>query len=510
MEQAGWGVAQEAMRLLGVAAGKSVLILVGPGNNGGDGLVIARHLHDAGAHITLYLWHRNADENDTNRRLCRARAIPEVDSAADTGQQTLRRLLSDTVLVIDALLGLGVNRAIHGELAHIITAVNTHLSPAAHLLAVDLPTGIDADTGAVHGVAIQADVTIATGALKRGMLLQPAREFLGTIHVVDIGFTQQQLEVIMSEQINADEVRRLLPKRPNDSHKGTFGKTMVVAGSLLYPGAASLASSGALRVGAGLVTLATGRSVVMVPGRPSEITLRPLPEEGWGVLGLEAARELLGHLEGYTALLIGPGLGREEPTKAFLNLLLGLDTPRQRGAIGFRIGTSQEKPSEQRHELPPTVIDADGLNLLSDIENWWQHLPKGHAVLTPHPGEMKRLLKIDELPGDPVQAAAEAAKQWGQIVVLKGATTVVANPEGRTAINDGGNAALATAGTGDVLSGAIAGLLTQGLLPFEAAVAGVYLHSLAGRILRDDMGDAGTIASDLLARLPLAIKSLKK
>ncbi|KPV50598.1 carbohydrate kinase, partial [Kouleothrix aurantiaca] len=173
-------------------------------------------------------------------------------------------------------------------------------------------------------------------------------------------------------------------------------------------------------------------------------------------------------------------------------------------------GMSPEKPAErQRPELPPTVIDADGLTLLSQIDQWWEHAPQGTCVLTPHPGEMKRLLGTEELGDDRIQVGEEAARSWGQIVVLKGATTVVAHPEGRTAVNDGGNPALATAGTGDVLAGAIAGLLAQGLAPYDAAVLGVYLHSAAGRLVRDEIGDMGALASDLLPRLPLAIRALK-
>jgi NAD(P)H-hydrate repair Nnr-like enzyme with NAD(P)H-hydrate dehydratase domain len=259
------------------------------------------------------------------------------------------------------------------------------------------------------------------------------------------------------------------------------------------------------------VTLATGRSGLGGPGRLAEVTLQPLPEADWGVLGEAAADELLKHLEGYQSLLVGPGLGREQPSQIFLERLLGLDSPRHRGHIGFRIGTSEDRPTEkQRPELPPTVIDADGLNLLSQIERWWEHLPRGRCVLTPHPGEMKRLLKVEELEPDLARVAEGAAELWGQVVVLKGATTVVASPEGRSVLNDGGNAALATAGTGDVLAGAIAALLAQGLAPFDAAVLGVYLHSAAGRLVREELGDMGAIASDLLPRLPLAIKLLKQ
>ncbi len=535
LEQAGWGVAQEALRLLGDASGRVVLVLVGPGNNGGDGLVAARHLHDAGARVTLYLWRRTKPQSDPNWLRCRERAIPELAASEDPGAQTLGGLLPEAALVVDALLGMGISRTVGGDLAEIVRAVNARpqtgprtdatprqtpsgqrpggqrldLRPAPWVLSIDLPTGIHSDSGAVMGAAVAADVTVATGLIKRGLLFYPGRTYAGDLRLAEIGLAPRQLEALMSERITPDFVRGRLPARPDNGHKGTFGKAMVVAGSLLYPGAASLATAGALRVGAGLVTLATGRSVLGGPGRLPEITMRPLPEAEWGTLGEDAADELLKHLEGYRALLIGPGLGREQHTRKFLERLLGIETPRQRGAIGFRTAAAEEKPAAARPELPPAVIDADGLNLLSEIDGWAERLPRGRLVLTPHPGEMERLLKAEELPDDLVRAAEDAAKAWGQVVVLKGATTVVADPEGRSAIHDGGNAALATAGTGDVLAGVIAGLLAQGLAPFEAAALGVYLHGAAGRLLRDELGDAGTIASDLLPRLPLAIKQLK-
>ncbi|HEU5015241.1 MAG TPA: NAD(P)H-hydrate dehydratase [Roseiflexaceae bacterium] len=509
MEQAGWGVAQEALRLLGEARGKHVLVLVGPGNNGGDGLVVARHLHDAGAQVMLYLWRRRERPDDTNRQRCHERGIPEYQAADDADQRALKKLLGQSALIVDALLGMGVNRPVTDELAAMVDMVNdAGAQPHLTVLAIDLPTGVASDTGAVLDHAIMADTTVATGLVKQGLLLYPGHARAGSIVVADIGLTRSQLENIMSERIDARAVRDLLPARPDDSHKGTFGKAMVVAGSLLYPGASSLATGGAARVGAGLVTLATARSALGAPGRLPEVTLRPLPDSG-GYVAEDAADELLEHLDGYKALLIGPGLGHEKQTRGFVERLFGIVSSPHRGAIGFRLGAPAQSEQEQKHELPFTVIDADGLNILSEIENWSERLPHGRCILTPHPGEMKRLLGVDELPDNHVQAAQDAARQWGQVVVLKGATTIVADPEGRTAIHDGGNAALATAGTGDVLAGAIVGLLAQGLEPFAAAVAGVYVHSTAGQLLRDEMGDAGTLASDLLVRLPRAIKQIK-
>jgi NAD(P)H-hydrate epimerase len=345
----------------------------------------------------------------------------------------------------------------------------------------------------------------------------------------------------MANLITAEYALSLLPSRPADAHKYTFGKVLVVAGSPQYPGAAALASAGAARAGAGLVCLATGRSSAGGPGRIPEVIYALLPEVEWGVLGEGAADELLKSLDGYKALLVGPGLGREEPTRRFLERLLGLEAPRSKPRIGFGRSVDSASASGERPELPPTVLDADALNLLSqhllptperrndfflrspsptdephqppapanEEGSWWEQLPRGRCVLTPHAGEMARLLGVAEVDGDPEQIAADAAVRWGQIIVLKGPTTIVADPEGHVLRHEGANPALATAGTGDVLAGVITALLAQGLRPFDAAALGVYLHSAAGRLVLADLGDMGAIASDLLPRLPLVIKALR-
>lgn len=528
MEHAGAGVARVALDILGSPTSRRALVLVGPGNNGGDGLVAARLLHDAGVQVTLYLWRRSHAAGDENWQLCRKRAILEVRSADDLHGETLRATLAESDLVIDALLGYGANRPVEGELATIIATLNAVTAQRERanrpfVLAVDVPTGVHADSGALLGDAVRADLTVSTGPLKRGLLFYPARAYAGELRSVDIGLSPDDLEGIMSELIDGKLARSLLPPRPPDSHKGTYGKALVVAGSVNYPGAASLASAGAARVGAGLVTLAVGRSQVFGPGRIPEVTLHPLPEAEWGVLGDAAADELLTILGDYQVLLVGPGLGREKATRAFFERLLGLQSPRHRGQIGFRIATagSEKAAVKQRPELPFTVIDADGLNILADLihhpettdvasSTVWDRLPHGRCVLTPHPGEMRRLLGVEQIADVPLDVAKDAAVRWKQIVVFKGATTVIADPEGRVRVNDGGNPALATAGTGDVLAGAIAGLLAQGLKPFDAATLGVYLHSAAGRMVRDELGDTGALAGDLLPRLPLAIRALKQ
>lgn len=512
MEQAGWGVAQAILHADGGVSGRRVLVLVGPGNNGGDGLVVARHLHDAGAQVTLYLWRRAFTAEDANWRRCRERAMVECAADSDADRAQLRTLLAGVDLVVDGLLGAGANRPVTADLADLVACVNAAhaATPAPQVIAIDIPTGVHADSGAVLGSAIRADRTVATGLPKRGMLFAPGRAYVGRLEVASFTIPSSSLEAIMTQILDAAAVRALLPARPADAHKGSFGKVLVVAGSLHYPGAAALACGGAARVGAGLVTLATGRTVLGVASRQPEVTLLPLPEAEWGALGPGAIEELGKQLEGYAAIVIGPGLGQANPTKELLRRIFGLEQPKARPRVGFA-AASEPVPAQVTAALalPPCVLDADGLNLLAAIEGWPERLAHGGFVFTPHPGEMRRLLGVEELPADSVAVATEAAKQWGQVVVLKRATTVVAAPDGRAFVYEGGNPALATAGTGDVLAGAIGGLLAQGCAPFDAAALGVYLHAAAGERVRSELGDAGAIASDLLPELPRAIKALR-
>lgn len=509
MERAGTGVAQAALAYLTPLAGRTVLALVGPGNNGGDALVTARHLADAGAQVTLYCWRRN--RVDDNLLACRARGICELHAADDVDGALLTAALAEATLVVDGLLGTGA-RPPASDLAAIITAVNAARAQRVDLrvVAIDLPSGVAADDGQVATVAIRADLTVATGLLKRGLLLWPGRGYAGTIVVAPIGLGLLDEAVTMSELLTATQARSFLPARPADAHKGVFGKVLVLAGSINYPGAAVLACAGAQRAGAGLVTLATGRNVLALAKVPPEVTLLPVAEGDWGAIGPVAIDELAEDLPRYQALLIGPGLGQAEATRQLVLRLFGLDQVRSRARVGFvAVGESIAHLPQKTVELPPTVIDADGLNLLASASGWFERLSPERCVLTPHPGEMRRLLGVTELPPDAVATAAEAAQRWRQTVVLKGATTVIAAPDGHTLIHDGANPALATAGSGDVLAGIIAGLMAQGCAPFAAAALGVYLHGAAGAKARAAMGDAGVVAGDLLPFVPQAIRELR-
>jgi hydroxyethylthiazole kinase-like uncharacterized protein yjeF len=527
MENAGRAVA-EACQRMGVTD-KRVLVLVGPGNNGGDGLVAGRYLHDAGAQVTFYVWKRRI-EGDENYRLATERDIPILWAEEDDGFATLRRLLGESDVIIDALLGTGVDRPIGGSLKEILTVVGEEIkmrretkvkealfspslpsftAPASFpvLVAVDVPTGLNCDTGAIDPAAVPADLTVTFGFPKRGQFLFPGAEYVGQLIVADIEIPPHLADGIQVEVATPEMVRELLPCRPLGAHKGSFGKALVVAGSVNYTGAAYLASAAATRVGTGLVTLALAESIhPILASKLSEVTFLLLPQD-MGVLVPDAIKVLSERIPDYDALLLGPGLGREKETVQFVQQLLSVE-PGKRGRIGF---LASEETEGGKLSLPPLIIDADGLNALADTPNWWEQL-KGCGILTPHPGEMSRLtgLTIGEIEADRLGVARQMAKKWRQVVILKGAYTVIADPEGRVVINPFTNPGLATAGSGDVLAGAIVGFLAQGLVPFDAALTGAYLHGLAGELVREELGGTGMVAGDLLPMLPKTIKRLRQ
>ena len=509
MENAGRAVAEALAERLPVA-GRRVMVLVGPGNNGGDGLVAARHLHDMGAEVRIYIWKRNTAD-DPNFAAVEKRGLPIVRADEDQEFQRLRQWAAEVDVIIDACLGTGLTRPLGGTLAEIldiVAGVMEERDPPPYVVAVDIPTGVNSDTGAADPATLPADLTVTFGLPKRGQFLFPGAGLVGELVVDDIDIPAEFAADVRTEVPTDDEIAALLPERPPDAHKGTFGSALVVAGSVNYTGAAYLAAAAATRVGTGLVTAA-------VPGPLHPIIASLLPEATYlvlphdmGVIQADAVEVLHENLERYDALLIGPGLTQEERVAEFIAefLLTGEQVSLRHRPIGF-VPTERTPSEETLPPLPPTVIDADALNNLAKIEEWWKALRPQQAVLTPHPGEMGRLLKrpTAEVQADRIGTAQSAAQEWGQVVVLKGAHTVIAAPDGRVAVNPFATSALATAGTGDVLAGTIVGLLAQGLAPFDAAVVGCYLHGLAGEIAALDLGEAGVVAGDLLLALPLAI-----
>ena len=484
MEHAGRSAA-ELLRahVGGDVSHRDVLVLVGPGNNGGDGRVMGRYLARWGARVSYYVWKERRLEFD------RQQLTVGKDLAA------VRVALASADIVADALLGTGTSRPLDPTMRALIALVTAEKQRRADLLvlAVDLPTGLNADTGEVDPGTIRADLTITLAFPKVGLLLFPGAEYVSELKVGDIGLPDDMPISAGLEQIDAGLLRPLLPKRPLNSNKGTFGKVMVVAGSSLYIGAAYLAAAAAARIGAGLVTLATtAERAPIYAMKLAETTYHLLPPES--ASPQERAQSILDALDGYSALAVGPGLGQEAGTRAFLEHLFA----------GVRAMRDKVRPR--------LIVDADGLNNLAQIERFWELLPP-QTVITPHPGEMTRLRGGQRVSGgdvDRIDVARQAARDWNLVLVLKGAATLIAAPDGRLRVNWPGNPALASAGTGDVLTGATGGLLAQGMDPFDGASAAVYLHSRAGFLVSERIGDAGLLAGDLLEQLPIALRETKR
>jgi hydroxyethylthiazole kinase-like uncharacterized protein yjeF len=488
MENAGKAVAGAARDSLKDVAGQAILCLIGGGNNGGDGLVAARYLHDWGASVSIYLCSQRPGD-DANLKLAQEHGITCIEAALDKDLKEFAGLLANATGVIDGLLGTGKMRPLEGVFRQVLEKVNAERnSRSLKIIAIDLPSGMDADTGAIDPACPRADVTVTMGFPKPGLFSFPGAARVGKLIIADIGIPEALVGAINTELITDRWARTVLPERPLNANKGSFGRVLVAAGSINYIGAAYLACSGAQRVGAGLVTLATAGSLqTVLAAKLTETTYLPLPESKPGVIAAKAADIITSQLTRYDVLLLGCGLGQDPATVDFVSSLV------------------LEK------EIPLPVLDADALNILSGIPDWRQRLA-GDAILTPHPGEMSRLcgLTINEIQADRPGTARRFAAEWHQTIVLKGAYTVIAAADGRCRVSPFANPGLASAGTGDVLAGAIAGLAAQGLTPFDAASLGVYLHGQAGEVIRERLGDAGMIASDLLPVLPTVIKQLKE
>ncbi|MBX3011030.1 MAG: NAD(P)H-hydrate dehydratase [Caldilineaceae bacterium] len=494
MEWAGRGVAQ-SIRARYAQVGW-VTVLVGPGNNGGDGLVCARYLHEAGQAVRVYLWRRRtaaAQDYEEHYAKVTALGIPTAHADTDGDFTTLCAWLAETALLVDALLGTGANRPIHDQLAAILAHARAYQAQQAYpVVAVDCVSGLNSDTGAVDPAALPATLTITFAYPKWGHYQFPGVEVTGELQVIDIGIAPTLAAPIQTFLLTEALIRRWLPARPNNSHKGTYGKLLAAVGSVNYPGAALLSCTAASRVGAGLVTGAVTKAVwSVVAGRLAEATWLPLPtgnaaEEG--VISADAAALVVASLAGYDVLLLGCGLGQKPTTQAFVQTLLA------------------ELPA-----LEGLLIDADGLNCLAKLPTWPTRLPT-NTVLTPHAAELGRLcgLPVAEVVAQRWQLAHQKAAEWGTVVLAKGPYTVIADPAGWLAILPLATAALATAGTGDVLSGTIAGLMTQGLDPFRAACVGAWLHGTAGLRCAATMGTTGVMASDLLAHLPAIIHECRR
>ena len=510
MENAGHGLADEIEVLAYTSDGREVLALVGPGNNGGDALVALAHLAANQWQARAYLVRRDVAGDPLVERL-QAVGGEIVTAADDPDFEQLNAFVGSADVVVDGVLGTGFKLPLKPEVARVLDSVNTAIASLAwppYVVAVDCPSGIDCDTGEAADEVIPASLTVCMAAVKRGLLQLPAFDLAGELRVAEIGLSDEKSwQAICHEVADEDLLADLLPDRPSDAHKGTFGTALIAAGSLNYPGAALLAGKAAYRSGAGLVQMA-------VPGPVQTMMASALPEATWvslphemGAIALPAAEALSKHYERATAFLIGPGFGTEEATAKFLEALLnGKKSTRKNAGMGF-LRSDEETREDAQPAVPPLVVDADGLRLLAKIEKWAERLPSG-SVLTPHPGEMAVLtgMEKDEIQKDRLGVALKFAAEWGHVVILKGAFTVIAAPDGRVTLIPVAHPALARAGSGDVLAGLVVGLRAQGLEAYEAAVASAWIHAQAGLLAADKVGaSASLLAGDILDAIPDAL-----
>lgn len=507
MLNAGKSIAEIILDRFGDVHGKRVVILSGTGNNGGDGLVVGDHLAEAGAQVSVYLT-KERPEDDNNLAKLRLRNLLVAVWEQDQRARVLMNLIKSADIIIDAVLGTGFRLPLKGTAKDVLSRAKKGLKNRGQLpflVAVDCPSGLDCDTGEIADEALDAHLTVTLAAVKSGLLKRPGANSVGELIVGDIGLPKKFVELnkIMLEMPDKETIKSMLPERPRDAHKGTFGRVLIVAGSINYPGAALLAGVAAYRIGAGLVTLAVPSPVqaLIAPNLP-EATWLLLPHD-MGVINESAAQVLLNELSNVQTILIGPGFGVEDTTRAFLSTMLGSREHTQMSNIGFI--RDEDKTLNEKGKLPPCVVDADGLKLLVELDAWNSLLPE-NSILTPHPGEMAFMtgLSIGEIQSDRTSAAQSWAEEWGHVVVLKGANTVIAAPDGRSTILPIATPALATAGTGDVLAGAIAGLRGQGLSAYEASVAGSYIHGMAGEAAAQALGTttsvlAGDVADSIAA-----------
>jgi NAD(P)H-hydrate epimerase len=486
MERAGAGTADFIEGRFGPLAGKRVTIVCGKGNNGGDGLVVARLLRQRRAIVTVILLAPAAelsrDAAAMYRRWLRVAATSSTKSFRSVEQA--KQLLTDSDLLVDALLGTGLSAPVSGAYREAIRLMNQAGRP---IVAVDMPSGIHADDGAVLGHAIQAAATVTFGLPKLGLYLGAGIDHAGSIHVVDIGIPAAYIDAIDSRTflISGETVRAALPSRPAASHKGTFGHAGILAGSVGKTGAAALAAKAALRTGAGLVTVGVPAGVNdVLEAKLLEAMTVPLPDTTARTLGRAGFDRVLAFMQARTAVAIGPGLSTHPETVELVQSLM-------------------------RHLDRPSVLDADALNALASRAALLTEC-KTPPILTPHPGEMARLeagATPQSVNADRLGTARRFARERGVFLVLKGARTIVARPDGLIMVCPTGNPGMATAGTGDVLTGMLVGLLAQGVPSWEAACAATYLHGAAGDLAARRLGPAGMIAGDLIEQIPYAIQA---
>ncbi len=494
MERAGAGVVASMEKRYGPPLGLRVLILAGPGNNGGDGFVAARHLRARGAEVSVgVLGPLDRLRGDARAHFERLQASGLAATAVER-EEDLARLVATRDqwdFALDAVLGTGARGEPEGLAAAAVQALRELDERGTQVVAVDLPTGVSADTGAIARRAVRADLTVTFGSPKRGHFLYPGRAFAGALDVVDIGLVDRDDDPrgFPFSLATPEEIAERLPSRDPRAHKGSVGRVLVAGGSPGLTGAVTLAARAATRTGAGYVQCAVpaGLNDVLEVKLTEEMTI-PLPQRETRTLAPEAAEPILALAARVDVLVVGSGISREA------------------GAAELARRLVAESPC-------PVVLDADGLNAFAgQAERLAAGAGRAPRVLTPHLGEMSRLTGLEpaDLEARRLDVCREWALRWGSVLVLKGAPTVTAGPDGRATVNPSGNPGMATAGMGDVLTGVVAALLAQGLAPYDAARAAVYVHGRAGDRCARDLGPIGFGAGDAVEALPAVLGELMR
>ncbi|MEI8131395.1 MAG: NAD(P)H-hydrate dehydratase [Leptolinea sp.] len=491
---------------------KSILGLIGSGNNGGDALITLRELQTKGwiTHAYIVLERTTSDPLISTYQACGGTVH---NHSADPKFAALKKICPSVQFVLDGILGIGAHLPLDETIKSVLKTVSKFEEGMVNL-AVDCPTGIDCVSGEVAPETLHFDFTLSMAAVKTGLLTFPAFEYCGNFVNISIGVEKilPTFESELCEIITPAKISTLLPLRPLDSHKGTFGTVMVVAGSINYTGAVMLAAEAAYRSGAGLVRAAIpGMIHTAIAGHIPEATWLLLPHAA-GVIAESAAELIHKSLGKTTALLVGPGIETEETTRHFLKRLLARPGKKgSLGVIGFVPTDSKEPEINGIPVLPPLVVDADALRILADIPEWWKLLPAG-SILTPHPGEMAALsgISVQEIQEKRMELALHFAKEWKQIVILKGALTVIASPDGKVYLSTFANPSLARAGSGDILAGLITGFLAQGVKPLDAAQLGVWIHGSCGELASEDSDAATILARDLINQIPVCVRVLRE
>jgi hydroxyethylthiazole kinase-like uncharacterized protein yjeF len=489
IEKAGVIIAQEAWVNTTASKNTKIIILVGPGNNGSDGLVAARFLSSWKATVTILLISKR---NDLNKYLKdEQKNIKCIEMIKNHEARTITKKIKESECIIDALYGIGwdINRKQKTDeynLKKLLDKIQLHRD-RQFILCVDIPTGVDANTGQCIKNTLTADMTITFGAIKIGMTQQPGSSKVGNIIIEGLGIDHFIKERSSAHIISKNDFHKNIIKRKSASNKGHFGKILVIAGSRIYPGAAILTCEAAAIAGAGIITLASSKFVQQINiTKQPELTLFDTGNSEY--LDESIFPQLIRQVDNFNAIVIGPGISQNKRTVLLINKII-------------------EFLKKNKHSIP-LILDADGLNILAKMENWPFKLSK-NVILTPHPGEMARLLKksITEIQSNRIKYASILAKKTEATVILKGPGTIIVS-ENNIMISDVYVPALATPGTGDILSGLIGGFLSQKLLPIDAACFGVYAHALAGQEVEKNIGNISSKASDLFKYLPKTIKEI--